>query len=118
MAKLAKSAWDAYVNAEITTNGVQHITGAIMNKALRDLSDSILWGDYVISKNNVISATGSTIVFPAPLANNNYTLVCRTFDATGQAVGYTVDPLSMSITGFHITPAVDGLLDYIVITHI
>jgi hypothetical protein len=50
------------------------------------------------------------------MQNTTYKLFVRVFNAAGEAIGYTVDPARQTNTGFHILPAQDGLMDYVVIS--
>ena len=115
MAYTTKTGWLADVDRDINTNGQQRITGALMNARLHDLADSILWGDWRKVKGVSVNSAGTLINFPSPMRTTQYKLFVRVFDANGEAVGYTIDPTRQTVSGFHIMPAKDGLMDYVTI---
>jgi len=112
MAKKTKAAYDSWVDSFINTNGVQGITGALMNTALIDLSDSIFFGERREGKGEVIAAVGTVIVFATPMTTDQYVVLVRPYDSLGDFIEWKVDPTLMTANGFTIVPAADGLLDY------
>ena len=115
MAYTNKTGWLSDVDRDINTNGQQRITGAVMNARLHDLADSILWGDWRKVKGTSVSSKGTLINFSSPMRNTQYKLFVRVFNASGESVGYTIDPAQQTVSGFHILPAVDGSMDYVTI---
>lgn len=115
MAYKTKAAWDLDMRGKITPNNNNLITGAIHQQVWQDQSDSILWGQLRKQKGITVNAAGTTINFPQALSSTNYTLIARVYDATGQAIGYTIDPARQTNTGFHVLPAQDGMIDYLAI---
>ena len=116
MAYKTKSAWDLDMTGKIKANGNKEITGNMMQQVLQDLSDSILWGEWEKQKGVTVNAAGTTVNFPSAMQNTTYKLFVRVFNTAGEAIGYTVDPARQTNTGFHILPAQDGLMDYVVIS--
>jgi len=110
MARTDIQTWQSYVNANIKTNGVKAITGAIMNKALIDISDSVMWGMAQQGYQVVISTSPLVITFPVPFDSANYTLLIRAYDGAGDPVDYMIS--NVLATSFTVTGAVSGLIDW------
>ncbi len=113
MAITTQAQWKLDIDRDINTNGQQRITGAITNARLTDLSDSVLWGELRTARNVAVAAVGSTVNFQQPMRGNTYVLLIRCYNATGEAIGYEVDPSRTTVSGFNIIPAQDGFIDYI-----
>lgn len=112
MAKKTKGAFDSWIDSFINTNGVQGITGALMNAAFRDLSDSIFWGERREERNVVMNKAGTAVVFSTPMTNDQYTLIVRTHDTSGDYIEWRIDPALMTAAGFTVVPASDGFISY------
>jgi len=115
--KKTKGALITWLDTYIDTNGVQSITGAILNTFLNDLIESIFFGTYQAARNVAISDTGTTVTFDTAFPTGaTYKLLIRCYDAAGDEVICTIDPALQTITNFHILPATDAILDYVAIS--
>ncbi len=60
-----------------------------------------------------VVVAGTTITFNSPLISTNYVIGIRLVDASGNSVDFMLT--EKAVTGFKITPAVDGTVEYIAI---
>ena len=115
--KKTKGALITWLDTYIKTNGVQAITGAILNQFLNDLIESIFFGTKQEGRGVAVAAAGATISFATAFpAGATYKLLIRVYDANGDAVDATIDPAQQTVNGFHIKPSTDAILDYVAIT--
>jgi hypothetical protein len=115
--KKTKAALISQLNANINTNGIQAITGAVLNTFFNDLIESIFFGTKQEARHVAVSTAGSVITFPESFpAAATYKLIVRCYDANGDSVDAQIDPDLQEITHFHILPAADGFIDYVAIT--
>lgn len=113
MATVSRTAYKSWVDQYVNTNNAQAITGAIMNQALNDLADSVLWGVNDEGDNIVVSSAGTTVSFGTPFGvADSFNIIVRCYDAGGDIVDYKIDPAQITETGFYILPAADGFIDY------
>ena len=110
MAKTDITTWKAYVNANINTNGVNAITGAIMNKALIDICDSVIWGMAQQGFELAVTTSPLVVTFPVAFDSADYTLLIRAYDGAGNPIDYMIS--NVLATSFTITGAVSGLIDW------
>ena len=119
MALKTKAQLKAFADANIATNGVNAITGALHNTMLTDLIDSLLnlQDDALSIVTNVyrsasvaITASETQITFSSALANNLYEVVIN--DPAG--VGWE-NITDKQTTGFKITGLSSGNIIYLVI---
>ena len=119
MAVKNKSQLKDFANANINTNGVNAITGALHNTMLNDLIDSMLntSDDALSIVTNVYRSalatigTSSTLVtFSSPLPSANYEIII--FDTNG--IG-TEKPTNKLAASFNIKGITDGDIIYFVI---
>ena len=119
MAVKNKSQLKDFANANINTNGVNAITGALHNTMLNDLIDSMLntSDDALSIVTNVYRSalatigTSSTLVtFSSPLPSANYEIII--FDTNG--IG-TEKPTNKLAASFKIKGITDGDIIYFVI---
>ena len=118
MALKTKAQLKAFADANINTNGVNAITGALHNTMLTDLIDSLLnlQDDALSIVTNVyrsasaaITESETQIIFSSALANNLYEIII--FD---NGVGF-VNITDKQTTGFKITGLSDGTIIYLAI---
>ncbi len=67
----------------------------------------------VKSASEAVVTAGTTITFDSPLVSTNYTVGIICYDGSGNNVDYMLT--EKATTGFKITPAVDGTIEYIAI---
>lgn len=118
--KKTKGAIITWTNANINTNYIQGITGALLNQAFLDLYESIFFGTKAEDKNVTIlynGGAGTNITFAIALPTGSVpTVLTRSYDANGDGVAVTIDPALVTNTGFNAVPAIDGKIDYVAIT--
>ena len=119
MAVKNKSQLKDFANANINTNGVNSITGALHNTMLNDLIDSMLntSDDALSIVTNVyranlatIGTTSTQVTFSTPLSSANYQIVIVDPNGIG-----TEKPTNKLATGFKIKGLVAGDIIYLVI---
>lgn len=118
MARNTNITFKAFIDANVNTNGVRAITGALLNEALTMLSDSLFFA-WSQSQTEVIktSTNPNTITFDtAFLSGETYQLVIRNYDANGSNVDYQIT--EMVVTGFKIVTAADSTLHYFTILNV
>jgi hypothetical protein len=115
--KKTKGTLITWTNTNVNTNGIQAITGAILNQLFLDLYESIFFGTKAEARNVAISDAGTDITFATAFpAGATYKLLIRAYDTAGDEVACTIDPALQTVAGFHIVPATDGILDYVAIS--
>ena len=119
MAQRTKAQLKDFANANINTNGINAITGALHNTMLTDLIDSLLntTDDALSIVTNVyrsdlatISTSSTQITFSTALASANYQIVIVDPNGIG-----TEKPTNKLATGFKIKGLTAGDIIYFVI---
>lgn len=111
MAYKTQAQWKADLDLNIDANGVQAITGTILNGNQTDQGDSIYWGQKRQARRiSILSVQITFITFDDPMLNEFYQLQIRCYDSNGNNIDYQIT--NELATGFSIQPATDGFVDY------
>lgn len=104
-----------WFNTNVNTNGIQGITGAILNEGFNNLVYSVLLADTRRGRNISLTAGVSNVItFDTPFAAGAvYTIIPFVRDSSGNRIDETVVITNQTITQFTCALSVTGKLDYV-----
>jgi len=106
----SKAELKADINAKITANGIQAITGTMLNGILIDMVDSSLFAIMQQGIDIALTTTATAVVFPAAMSSADYSLGIMAFDGLGNPIDYAIT--NKLDTGFTIQGAVSGTFNW------
>jgi hypothetical protein len=114
MAEMTNQAFESWVDSNINTNGTRAITGALLNEALTNISNSLYFALTKTKAEQVNEHMSNIITFDVPFsAGSTYQLIVRAFDSNGNNVDYQI--ISQDVTGFVVAVSVDCTIHYFTI---
>jgi len=99
----------AAVDAAIYENVTGDITATALNELLKGAGNRT-WEIAMRGYDVVVTTTPTIITFVGTFADTNYSILTRGFDAQGEPIDLKIT--NKTTTGFTVTGAVDGFVDY------
>ena len=124
MAVTTLSGFQAFVNTNINTNGVNSITGALLNQAINYIADTLLWAEQRRGRAEEIESGRTNDVLYVNDAGDSNPFVSdtkvalagiRCYDSGGNNVDYQITAVDHE--KFTIEPADDAYIDYVAIAY-
>lgn len=117
--KMTNAQIDVWLDANINTNGANGISGALLNEALKNFTQSTLFALLERKRNHAVT-TGAprSIVFDNAFpVGTVYNLIWRCKDSSGNDVAATVPVAGQTVSGFLITVTKDCVIDFTAIEY-
>jgi hypothetical protein len=123
MAVTTLSAFQSFIDTNINTNGVNSITGALLNQALNYISDTLLWAEQRRGYAVEITARSNDVYYTDDADDNDPFVTdtkvalagLRCYDGDGNNVDYQVTAVDHE--KFTIEPADDAYIDYVAVAY-